>query len=151
MPGETNSTQCEALPRVAAQVIGNHVSVTMAGAQSFRESNVFKPVIIYNILQSCSLLADAAGSFAQNTVDKVEPNREHIAENVAKSLMLVTALNPRIGYDRAVKIGKAALVENTTLKEAAARLGDVGPEDFDRWVVPADMTRPGATLEGGRG
>jgi fumarate hydratase, class II len=151
MPGKTNPTQCEALTMVAAQVMGNHVSVTMAGAQSFLELNVFKPVIIYNVLQSCSLLADAAESFADNMVDKLEPNREHIAENVAKSLMLVTALNPRIGYDRAVKIGKTALAENITLKEAAARLGYVSPEDFDRWVVPADMTRPGATLEGGSG
>jgi fumarate hydratase, class II len=151
MPGKTNPTQCEALTMVAAQVMGNHVSVTMAGAQSFLELNVFKPVIIYNVLQSCGLLADAAESFADNMVDKLEPNREHIAENVAKSLMLVTALNPRIGYDRAVKIGKTALAENITLKEAAARLGYVSPEDFDRWVVPADMTRPGATLEGGGG
>jgi fumarate hydratase, class II len=151
MPGKTNPTQCEALTMVAAQVMGNHVSVTMAGAQSFLELNVFKPVIIYNVLQSCGLLADAAESFADNMVDKLEPNREHIAENVAKSLMLVTALNPRIGYDRAVKIGKTALAENITLKEAAARLGYVSPEDFDRWVVPADMTRPGATLEGGSG
>jgi fumarate hydratase, class II len=151
MPGKTNPTQCEALTMVAAQVMGNHVSVTIAGAQSFLELNVFKPVIIYNVLQSCSLLADAAESFADNMVDKLEPNREHIAENVAKSLMLVTALNPRIGYDRAVRIGKTALAENITLKEAAARLGYVSPEDFDRWVVPADMTRPGATLEGGSG
>ena len=84
-------------------------------------------------------------------VDKLEPNREHIAENLAKSLMLVTALNPQIGYDKAVKIGKTALAENITLKEAASRLGYVQPDDFDRWVVPAAMTRPGATLEGGGG
>jgi fumarate hydratase, class II len=84
-------------------------------------------------------------------IDELEPNREHVAQNVAKSLMLVTALNPRIGYDRAVRIGKTARAENTTLNEAAARLGYVSPEDFDRWVVPADMTRPGATLEGGGG
>jgi fumarate hydratase, class II len=151
MPGKTNPTQCEALTMVAAQVMGNHVSVTIAGAQSSLELNVFKPVIIYNILQSCSLLADAAESFAANMIDRLAPNREHIAENVAKSLMLVTALNPRIGYDKAVRIGKTALAENITLKEAAARLGYVSPEDFDRWVVPADMTRPGATLEGGGG
>jgi fumarate hydratase class II len=151
MPGKTNPTQCEALTMVAAQVMGNHVSVTIAGAQSFLELNVFKPVIIYNVLQSCALLADAAESFAANMVDRLEPNRERIAEDLAKSLMLVTALNPRIGYDKAVKIGKTALAENITLKEAASRLGFVEPEDFDRWVVPADMTRPGATLEGGGG
>ncbi len=151
MPGKTNPTQCEALTMVAAQVMGNHVTITMAGAQSFLELNVFKPVIIHNLLQSGRLLADAAESFAANMVDKLEPNREHIAENLAKSLMLVTALNPRIGYDKAVKIGKTALAENITLKDAAAKLGFVQPEDFDRWVVPAAMTTPGATLEGGGG
>lgn len=151
MPGKTNPTQCEALTMVAAQVVGNHVSVTMAGAQSFLELNVFKPVIIYNVLQSCGLLADAAESFASNMVERLAPNREQIAEHVARSLMLVTALNPRIGYDKAVKISKTALAEHITLKEAAARLGYVSPEDFDRWVVPADMTMPGATLEGGGG
>jgi fumarate hydratase class II len=151
MPGKTNPTQCEALTMVAAQVMGNHVTITIAAAQSFLELNVFKPVIIFNVLQSCELLTDAAESFAANMVGKLEPNREHIAENLAKSLMLVTALNPRIGYDKAVKIGKTALAENITLKDAAAKLGFVRPEDFDRWVVPAAMTAPGATLEGGGG
>jgi fumarate hydratase class II len=151
MPGKTNPTQCEALTMVAAQVMGNHVTITIAAAQSFLELNVFKPVIVFNVLQSCRLLADAAESFAANMVDKLEPNREHIAENLAKSLMLVTALNPRIGYDKAVKIGKTALAENITLKDAAAKLGFVRPEDFDRWVVPAAMTTPGATLDGGGG
>ncbi len=151
MPGKTNPTQCEALTMVAAQVMGNHVTITIAAAQSFLELNVFKPVIIFNVLQSCQLLTDAAASFAANMVDKLEPNREHIAENLAKSLMLVTALNPRIGYDKAVKIGKTALAENITLKDAAAKLGFVRPEDFDRWVVPAAMTAPGATLDGGGG
>ena len=148
MPGKTNPTQCEALTMVAAQVMGNHVTVTIAGAQSFLELNVFKPVIIYNVLQSLRLLTDAAASFARNMVDRLEPNRPHIAENLAKSLMLVTALNPRIGYDKAVQIGKLALAEDITLKQAAAKLGFVTPEDFDRWVVPADMTEPGATLGG---
>ncbi len=151
MPGKTNPTQCEALTMVAAQVMGNQVTITIAAAQSFLELNVFKPVIIFNLLQSCQLLADAAASFAANMVDKLEPNREHVAENLAKSLMLVTALNPRIGYDKAVKIGKTALAENITLKDAAAKLGFVRPEDFDRWVVPAAMTAPGATLDGGGG
>jgi fumarate hydratase class II len=136
---------------VAAQVMGNHVTVTIGAAQSFLELNVFKPVIIYNVLQSCQLLTDAAHSFAHNMVTKLEPNRERIADNIAKSLMLVTALNPWIGYDKAVAIGKKALSENITLKEAAVRLGHVQPEDFDRWVVPAAMTRPGASLAGGGG
>ncbi len=151
MPGKTNPTQCEALTMVAAQVMGNHVTITIAAAQSFLELNVFKPVIVFNLLQSLRLLTDATQSFAVNMVDKLEPNAEHIAENLAKSLMLVTALNPRIGYDSAVRIGKTALAENITLKEAAARLGLVQPDDFDRWVVPAAMTTPGAALEGGGG
>ena len=146
MPGKTNPTQSEALTMVCAQVMGNHVAVTVGAAQSFLELNVFKPLIIQNVLNSATLLADAAESFAHNMVDKLEPNRDRIAENLAKSLMLVTALNPRIGYDKAVRIGKLALSENMTLRDAAARLGFVTPEDFDRWVVPADMTQPGATL-----
>ncbi len=149
MPGKTNPTQCEALTMVCVQVMGSHVTVTIAGAQSFLELNVFKPVIIYNVLTSCRLLGDAAESFAHNMVDKLEPARERIAENLAKSLMLVTALNPRIGYDKAVKIGKLALAENVTLKQAAEKLGYVSPDDFDRWVRPEQMTTPGATLAGG--
>jgi fumarate hydratase class II len=151
MPGKISPTQCEALTMVAAQGMGNHATITIAAAQSFLELSVFKPVIIFNLLQSCQLLADAAASFAANMVDKLEPNREHIAENLARSLMLVTALNPWIGYDKAVKIGKTTLAENITLKDAAAKLGFARPEDFDRWVVPAAMTTPGATLEGGGG
>jgi fumarate hydratase class II len=149
MPGKTNPTQSEALTMVCAQVMGNHVTVTIAGAQGHLELNVFKPVIIQSVLQSATLLADAAESFAANMVEKLEPNRERIAENLAKSLMLVTALNPRIGYDKAVAIGKKALAENLTLREAAAALGHVSPEDFDRWVRPEEMVRPGATLDGG--
>jgi fumarate hydratase class II len=151
MPGKTNPTQCEALTMVAAQVMGNHVTITVAAAQSFLELNVFKPVIIFNLLQSLRLLTDAAESFAVNMVGKLEPDRQHINENLARSLMLVTALNPRIGYDKAVQIGKLALQENITLKQAADQLGFVKPEDFDRWVVPATMVTPGATLEGGGG
>jgi fumarate hydratase class II len=146
MPGKTNPTQSEALTMVCAQVMGNHVAITIGAAQSFLELNVFKPLIIHNVLQSAGLLADAALSFAHNMVDKLEPARERIAQNLANSLMLVTALNPRIGYDKAVKIGKTALAENMTLRDAAAALGFVDPADFDRWVVPAEMTEPGATL-----
>jgi fumarate hydratase class II len=149
MPGKTNPTQSEALTMVCAQVMGNNVTVTIAGTQGHLELNVFKPVIIQAVLQSATLLADAAESFAANMVDKLEPNRDRIAENLAKSLMLVTALNPRIGYDKAVAIGKKALAENLTLRDAAAALGHVSPEDFDRWVRPEEMVRPGATLDGG--
>ncbi|MDE2515204.1 MAG: class II fumarate hydratase [Rhodospirillales bacterium] len=151
MPGKTNPTQCEALTMVAAQVMGNHVTVTIAGAQGHLELNVFKPVIIYNVLQSATLLAEAAESFAVNMVAKLVPNRARIAEHLAKSLMLVTALNTHIGYDRAVRIAKTAMAEDITLKDAAQRLGFVAPEDFDRWVVPAAMTEPGGTLAGGGG
>jgi fumarate hydratase, class II len=151
MPGKTNPTQCEALTMVAAQVMGNHVTVTIAGAQGHLELNVFKPVIIQNVLHSCRLLGDSAVSFAHHMVAQLQPNREQIAEHLARSLMLVTALNPRIGYDKAVTIGKLALAENITLKQAAERLGYVRPEDFDRWVIPAAMTHPGATLPGGGG
>lgn len=149
MPGKTNPTQAEALTMVCAQVMGNNTTVTVAGAQGHLQLNVFKPVIIQAVLQSAALLADAAESFAANMVDKLAPNRERIAENLARSLMLVTALNPRIGYDKAVAIGKKALAENIGLKEAAQALGHVTPEDFDRWVRPEEMVEPGATLEGG--
>lgn len=148
MPGKTNPTQSEALTMVAAQVMGNHTAVTVAGAQGHLELNVFKPVIINATLQSVTLLADAAESFAHNMVEKLEPNRARIAENLAKSLMLVTVLNPRIGYDKAVQIGKKALAENLTLRDAAEQLGYVKPEDFDAWVKPEQMVSPGASLAG---
>lgn len=142
MPGKTNPTQSEALTMVCAQVIGNHTTVTVAGMQGHLQLNVFKPVIINAVLQSCALLADAADSFAVNMVDALQPNHARIAENVAKSLMLVTVLNPRIGYDKAVVIGKKALAENLTLKEAAVMLGYVTAKDFDRWVHPEAMVTP---------
>jgi fumarate hydratase class II len=144
MPGKTNPTQAEALTMVCAQVMGNTTTVTVAGAQGHLELNVFKPVIIHAVLQSAGLLADAAESFAEHMVAKLAPNLPRIAENLAKSLMLVTALNPHIGYDRAVKIGKLALAEGLTLRDAAARLGFVTPEDFDRWVRPEEMLGPHA-------
>ena len=130
MPGKTNPTQAEAMTMVAAQVMGNTTTVTVAGAQGHLELNVFKPVIIQAVLQSAGLLADVAESFAEHMVLKLEPNRERIAENLAKSLMLVTALNPRIGYDKAVAIGKKALAENLTLRDAAEKLGHVEPRGF---------------------
>jgi fumarate hydratase class II len=149
MPGKTNPTQSEALSMVCAQVMGNHVTVTIAGAQGHLQLNVFKPVIIQAVLQSGRLLGDAALSFSENMVAKLEPNLQRIADNLGKSLMLVTALNPRIGYDKAVAIAKLALAEDLSLKDAAARLGHVSPEDFDRWVRPEEMIRPGVSLEGG--
>ncbi len=130
MPGKTNPTQSEAMTMVCAQVMGNHVAVTFGAAQSFLELNVFKPLIIHNVLQSAGLLADVAESFAHNMVDKLEPARDRIAQNLANSLMLVTALNPRIGYDKAVKIGKKALAENMTLRDAAQALGFVEAGGF---------------------
>ena len=142
MPGKTNPTQSEALTMVCARVIGNHTTVTVAGAQSFLELNVFKPVIIHAVLESAALLADAAESFAANMIDKLEPNHDRIAEHVANSLMLVTALNTYIGYDKAVRIGKLALADNITLRDAALRLRYVSAEDFDRWVCPAEMISP---------
>lgn len=146
MPGKTNPTQCEALTMVCAQVMGNHVTVTIGAAQSFLELNVFKPVIIQNVLHAIRLLGDAAVSFADNMVAKLEPDRARIAQHLANSLMLVTALNPHIGYDKAVRIGKLAFARNMSLKDAAAELGFVSADDFDRWVRPEDMTAPGASL-----
>ncbi|MBU8538800.1 class II fumarate hydratase [Falsiroseomonas tokyonensis] len=148
MPGKTNPTQSEALTMVAAQVMGNHVAVTIGGAQGHLELNVFKPLIIHNVLQSIGLLADASESVAANMMDKLEPNRAKMADNLQKSLMLVTALNPRIGYDKAVAIAKKALAEDITLKAAAAALGHVTAEDFDRWVRPEEMLSPSGRLDG---
>jgi fumarate hydratase class II len=148
MPGKTNPTQSEALTMVCAQVMGNNLAITIGGAQSYLQLNVFKPLIIHNTLQSARLLADASESFAAHMVDRLEPNYEHIAQNLARSPMLATALNPHIGYDNAVRIAKAAIADNITLKEAAEKLSLVSPEDFDRWVQPARMTRPGDMLEG---
>jgi fumarate hydratase class II len=149
MPGKTNPTQAEALTQVCVQAMGNAMTVTIAASHSHLQLNVFKPVIIQAVLQSAKLLADAAEGFAANMVDRLEPNREAIARHVANSLMLVTALNPRIGYDRAVAIGKRALAEGTTLREAAIASGFVTAEQFDAWVRPEDMIVPGATLAGG--
>jgi fumarate hydratase class II len=148
MPGKTNPTQVEALTQVCAQAMGNAVTVTIAGSHGHLQLNTFKPVIIHAVLQSCTLLADAAEGFAANMVDRLEPNREAIARHVANSLMLVTALNPRIGYDRAVAIGKHALAEGITLREAAVASGFVTAEEFDAWVRPEAMTVPGTTLPG---
>jgi fumarate hydratase class II len=139
MPGKTNATQAEALSMVAARVMGNHTAITIAGAQGHLQLNVFKPLIIQSVLESASLLGDAAGSFARHMVAKLSPNMPRIAENLAKSPMLVTALTPHIGYDQAVAIAKYSLAQNLTLKEAAVTLGLVSAKDFDLWVRPEDM------------
>jgi fumarate hydratase class II len=142
MPGKVNPTQAEALTMVAAQVMGNHVAITIAGSQGHLELNVFKPVIIHNLLQSIRLLADAARSFADRCVKGIEANRERIAELLHRSLMLVTALSPHIGYDKAAEVAKKAHRDQLTLKEAAMALGYVSAEDFERWVRPEDMLEP---------
>jgi fumarate hydratase class II len=144
MPGKVNPTQCEALTMVCAQVMGNHVSVTIAGSNGHLELNVFKPVIIYNILQSIRLLADSATSFSDNCVKGITVNEERIDKLLHESLMLVTALNPHIGYDNAAKIAKLAYEKGTTLKEAGLSLGLLTEEQFDDWVDPVSMTRPSA-------
>ncbi len=142
MPGKVNPTQCEALTQVCAQVFGNHVTITVAGASGHFELNVFKPVIVYNLLQSIRLLADACVSFTDNCVAGIEADRARIDELVQRSLMLVTALNPHIGYDNAAKIAKKAHAEGKTLKDTAVELGLLTPEQFDAWVRPEQMVGP---------
>jgi fumarate hydratase class II len=127
---------------VAAQVMGNHTTVTIAGSNGHFELNVFKPVIIFNVLQSIRLLADASMSFADNCVVGIEANRTRINQLLNESLMLVTALNPHIGYDNAAKAAKKAHHEGTTLKEAAMALGLLTSDQFDAWVRPEDMIAP---------
>jgi fumarate hydratase class II len=145
MPGKVNPTQAEALTMVAVEVMGNNVAVTIAGSQGHLELNVFKPVIIFNVLRSIRLLADAAESFTRNCVVGIEPDRARIAELVERSLMLVTALAPCIGYDAAAKVARKAHAERTTLREAAVALGVLEPEEFDRLVRPEAMIGPGQT------
>jgi fumarate hydratase class II len=144
MPGKVNPTQCEALTMLSCQVFGNDVAITMGGASGNFELNVYKPLIAHNFLQSARLLADGMRSFEEHCVHGIEPNRERIAELMERSLMLVTALAPHIGYDKAASIAKKAQHEGTTLKEAALELGYVSAEQFEQWIVPIDMTRPGA-------
>ncbi|WP_404383350.1 class II fumarate hydratase [Caenispirillum salinarum] len=139
MPGKVNPTQAEALTMLCCQVMGNHVAVTMAGSQGHMELNAYKPVIAYATLQSIRLLADGARSFTDNCVVGIQADEERIADLLHKSLMLVTALNPHIGYDKAAAVAKHAHKTRKTLKEAAAELGHVSPEDFDRLVKPSEM------------
>jgi fumarate hydratase, class II len=143
MPGKVNPTQAEALTMVAVEVIGNDTAVAIAGSQGNFELNVFKPVIIYNVLRSTGLLTDACARFREFCVEGITANRPRIAVLVERSLMLVTALAPHIGYDRAAAIAKKAHADGLTLREAALGSGHVTAEQFDRWVRPDDMVRPG--------
>ena len=140
MPGKVNPTQSEALTMLCAQVMGNDVAISLGGASGNFELNVFKPLLIHNFLQSCRLLADGMRSFRVNAAVGIEPNVARIRENLERSLMLVTALNPHIGYDNAAKIAKKAHKEGKTLKEAAVELGLLTAEQFDQWVRPEKMT-----------
>ncbi|MFA9217026.1 MAG: class II fumarate hydratase [Sphingomonadaceae bacterium] len=144
MPGKVNPTQCEALTMLCCQVFGNDVAITIGGASGNFELNVFKPLIAHNFLQSARLLADGMHSFDQHCAHGIEPNRARIAELMERSLMLVTALAPHIGYDKAAQIAKKAQHEGSTLKQAALALGYVSEEQFEQWIVPLAMTRPGA-------
>lgn len=139
MPGKVNPTQCEALTMVCAQVFGNDVTITVGGTQGHYELNVFKPVMASNFLQSAILVGDACVSFDEHCAQGIEPNYDRIKELVDNSLMLVTALNTKIGYYKAAEIAQTAHKNGTTLKEEAVRLGYVTPEDFDAWVKPEDM------------
>ncbi|MBD2843187.1 class II fumarate hydratase [Erythrobacter rubeus] len=142
MPGKVNPTQCEALTMVCAQVMGNNTAVSVAGSHGHLELNVFKPVMIYNVLQSIRLLSDAARSFTDNCVMGIEANTDRIDKLMNESLMLVTALNPHIGYDNAAKIAKKAHADGTTLKEAGIELGLLTEEQFAEWIVPSEMIKP---------
>ena len=142
MPGKVNPTQCEALTMVCCQVMGNYTTVSVAGSQGHFELNVFKPVMIYNVLQSIRLLADASISFTDNCVTGIKPNRKQIEQLMERSLMLVTALAPKIGYDKATEIAKTAHKNGTTLREEALRLGYIDGAEFDALVRPQDMIGP---------
>ncbi len=139
MPGKVNPTQCEAVTMVCAQVMGNDVAVTIGATQGHYELNVFKPMLISNFIQSANLLGDAMHSFNKNCAEGIEPNNKRIEELVRNSLMLVTALNTKIGYYKATEIAQTAHKNGTTLKEEAVRLGYVSAEDFDQWVNPKEM------------
>src|SRR6201992_2215075 len=143
MPGKVNPTQCEAMTMVCCQVFGNHTSITVAGSQGHFELNVYKPVMAYCMMHSLQLLADVARSFTENCVVGIRADEQRIRELMERSLMLVTALAPKIGYDNAAKVAKTAHARGTTLKEEATRLGFVTEEEFDRLVQPSKMTHPG--------
>jgi fumarate hydratase class II len=143
MPGKVNPTQCEAMTMVAVQVMGNDVAIGLAGSQGNFELNVFKPVLIHNFLHSVRLLSDSCRSFNDFCAQGIDVDRERVEHDVQNSLMLVTALSPVVGYDKAAKIAHTAHTDRSTLREAALKLGYISAEEFDRWVNPEAMTRPG--------
>ena len=142
MPGKVNPTQCEAMTMVCVQVFGNDAAVAFAGSQGHFQLNVFKPLMIHNVLESADLMADSCDSMRIHCAVGIVPQLTRIQQNLDSSLMLVTALNPHIGYEKAASIAKTALQKGTSLKEAAVSLGYVSAADYDRWVVPAEMTYP---------
>ena len=143
MPGKVNPTQCEALSMLACQVLGNDATIAFAASQGQLQLNVFKPVIIHNLLQSIRLLADGCRNFAEHCVAGLEPDTRQMATHLERGLMLVTALNPHIGYDKAAEIAKKAYAEGLTLREAALQLGYLSNEEFDAWVRPENMLESG--------
>ena len=142
MPGKVNPTQCEAMTMLCTQVMGNDVTIGFAGASGNFELNVYRPVLAYNILQSIRLLSDGCRSFTKHAVVGIEPNQERIEHNLYNSLMLVTALNPHIGYDKASEVAKKAFKDKSTLREAIIELGYLTGDEFDELVNPADMIQP---------
>jgi fumarate hydratase class II len=140
MPGKVNPTQCEAISMVCAQIIGNDVAVSFAGANGHFELNVFKPLFAFNIIESSKILGDASLSFAENCIDGIKPNKKRIEKFLNDSLMLVTALNSKIGYYKAADIANKAYKEDITLKEAALQLAYLNEEEFDSYVNPSRMT-----------
>jgi fumarate hydratase class II len=144
MPGKVNPTQCEALSMLACQVMGNDVTINIAASHGHLQLNVFKPVIIHNILQSIELMADGCRNFQEHCIEGMQANAQQMADHLENGLMLVTALNRHIGYDNAAKIAKKAYTENLTLRAAAIDLGLVSDEQFSQWVRPQDMLKPEA-------
>jgi fumarate hydratase class II len=143
MPGKVNPTQCEAVTMVCCRVFGNHTTITVAGSQGHFELNVYKPVMASCMMDSIELIADVARSFTEHCVDGIRADEKRIRELMERSLMLVTALAPKIGYDNAAKVAKTAHGRGTTLREEAVRLGLVSAAEFDQLVQPEKMTRPG--------
>ena len=142
MPGKVNPTQCEAVTMVCVKVIGNHNGITMAGSHGHFELNVFKPLIIHNILQSINIMSDSSAAFSNYCIKGLKPNKKRIKNLLDNSLMLVTALSPKIGYDNAAKIAKMAHKNNTTLKEEAIKSGLINEKDFNKIVDPKKMIKP---------
>jgi len=143
MPGKVNPTQSEAVTMVCCQVFGNHTAITVGGSQGHFELNVYKPLLAYCMMNSIQLMTDVSRSFTKNCVEGIRADEKRIRESMERSLMLVTALTPRIGYDKAAKVAKSAHARGTTLKEEAVRLGFVSADEFDRLIKPEKMTRPG--------